>query len=401
MKPATQVAQARGAKPPDKQVAAAGAPTTDAEIEQDAGPQLAPGTEPDDKTAWQMGPHMRHLNPTGRGIVLNSLMNPGAYQKLIEGAYGGAIIKGQVELQGQLNDILGKAQSGELSGADTVKAISNIWRPLGATLQNVIDAKRAIPGGSGMGGASLSPFWSTMSDLAVASKPGWNPNNFTAAREFMNPNGRTQTTLKRAGTMAKTAINVMKDLNAIKDDPKTFLARMTEMIKSRGIGGLPEYTNLYNDWQAFVQEDQSVRSGAASVTETEEQIKTVFSQWAPGSKAQIRGAVIHNIQTAAEAIRMARDLWGQYGVASNGKPDPMYGDHPDVDEAIDGFNRMDERTGRIKGPIPRMFEGAIPEESAGPPTWAIKTPQRHTDQNDKPIFTDGKSWFYADHSPVP
>ncbi|HEX8810785.1 MAG TPA: hypothetical protein VF742_02215, partial [Terracidiphilus sp.] len=366
VKPATQVA-ARGAKPPDKQVAAAGAPTTDAEIEQDAGPPLAPGTEPDDKTAWQMGPAMHHLNPTGRGIALYSLMNPSAYQKIVEGANGAPLIAAQMELQGQMDDILGKAESGELSGPETVKAIRNIYRPLGGTLQNVIDAKRPIPGGGGMGGggAAMSPFWSMMGDLAIAAKPGWNPNNFENSKKFADPNGRTQVQLKRAGTMAKTAVNIMKDLNAIKDDPKSFIARMTELIRSKHIEGRPEYTNLYNDWQAFVQEDQFVRAGAPAVTETEEQIKTVFTQWAPGTKAQIRDAVIHNIGTAAEAIRINRNLWNQYGVASNGKPDRMYGGDPDADEAIAAFDRVDRDTGQLKGPVPKMWEGAVPQDKPG------------------------------------
>jgi hypothetical protein len=331
--------------------------------------QQQPAEQP---PAYRMGPSMRALSPQGRRLATALLTDPDALKNVQE-KYRGPIVDANTELQDQVRGILAGARSGKLKSADVIPRLRGIDETLGDTLQSVIDAKRVVPGSAmGGGGASMSPFWSTMSDLASIVKPSWNPNNVMASRQFMDPNARTQFTLRRAGTMARTAVNVLKDLNAIKDDPKTFLARMGDAIASRGLKGRPEYTNLYNDWQAFVQEDQAVRSGAASVTETEEQIRTVFTPLTPGSKSQIRGAVIHNIQTAGEAIRMMKDLWNQYGVASNGTADPMYGDHPDVDAAIEAFNRMDEDTGRITGDVPRMLEDAIPQDTAG---WKIEQVQ--------------------------
>lgn len=386
-KPAPQVAQAApaqakpGTRPQarETQLAQADAPATDAdrEITLTEGPPLAPGTEKPDTEKPKadtptMGPAMTYLKPSGRQLALDLLMDPEAL-KNVPMAQRDPILAGNAELQDQLYTILKRARTGDLKGGAVTDAVRSIYEPLGDTLQSVIDAKRVVPGsGFGGGGGSMSAFWSGMSDLASMVKPGWNPNNVMASREFMAPNGRTQFTLRRAGTMARTAVNILKDLNAIKDDPKSFIQRMTEAITSKGLQGRPEYTNLYNDWQAFVQEDQAVRSGAASVTETEEQIKTVFSALTPGSKSQIRGAVIHNIQTAAEAIRLTRDLWDQYGVASNGKPDPMYGDHPDVDAAIEAFDRMDQNTGLIKGPIPKMLRDAIPADDAGFSTQKVQ-----------------------------
>lgn len=365
-----QVAQARPARAPGTQVAAADAPVTDATpdrtIQQDWGPPLEEET-PDKKADEEpkMGPAMKYLNPSGRQLALDSLMDPEALKDVPLG-HRAPIVAARTELQRQLDGILRSARKGDIKGNDITDAVRNVYEPLGDTLQSVVDAKRVVPGsGFGGGGGSMSSFWSNVSDLATIVKPGWNPNNVMASRQFMDPNARTQFTLRRAGTMAKTAVNVLKDLNAIKDDPKSFIQRMTEAITSRGLKGEPEYTTLYNDWQAFVQEDQAVRSGAASVTETEEQIKTVFTSLAPGSKSQIRAAVIHNIQTAGEAIRLMHDLWNQYGVASNGKPDPMYGDHPDVDDAIEAFDRMDQNTGLITGPVPAMLRAAIPQDDAG------------------------------------
>ena len=80
-------------------------------------------------------------------------------------------------------------------------------------------------------------------------------------------------------------------------DPNT-LSTFIDVLNEGKIKGTGIYSTVLNDLLSFVQEDQSVRSGTPTVTETSAQTALVTPLHVPGGVEAIREFLIHNLETA-------------------------------------------------------------------------------------------------------
>jgi hypothetical protein len=182
-------------------------------------------------------------------------------------------------------------------------------------------------------------------------------------QDFSDKNKREQFILSRANSMAVSASNVMRDLKALMQNPDyspDALSTAIDNLNKGTVAGSGIYTNLANDLLAFTQEDQAVRSGTPTVTETGEQVRTVQRLWVPGSVEQIRGFLSHNIETANARITGDQTWWKRmhgYGT--------MVGYVPEASAVITAMQHLNEKTGKYDN---------LPQGYTLPPDLAASMP---------------------------
>lgn len=220
---------------------------------------------------------------------------------------------------------------------------------------------------------------------AAAQKinPGWTFQNYDRQKEFSDYKGNVQVRLTRASTMGRSAAHVLQDLKILQESGET-PDKISEALDhaSQNLSGDRRYTNLVTDLQAFTQEDQALRAGTPSVTETEQQLGQVVGRIFVGTPEQIRGYIQQNIDTASSAIDHYREQWKLmqgYG--------PMPGTDTDANGIIAAMPYLDPVSGQYPNlpkdvPLPASLQAGVPH-TAPPPSGGAPPPAavEHLKQN--------------------
>jgi hypothetical protein len=178
--------------------------------------------------------------------------------------------------------------------------------------------------------------------------------------------------------MAQAYSLVMDDLKDLQQQGYSSQAIVEALQKFNSrLGGDPAFTTLAGDLQRFTQEEQFLVAGAASVTETERGIESVFTPVIPGSPAQIRSYMKNGLETAYARVKGYQNQWRMLHA-----PGEMYGSNADALSIMQAVPYMNIWTGQYS--MPKGME-LPPGLAAGQPyisdkdkeaaDWAMKNPQ--------------------------
>jgi hypothetical protein len=241
-------------------------------------------------------------------------------------------------LHAQLLARLDSLLSSNLTGKDLVDGVRAIDNSTADTLQNVIDAKMAVPNDSRFYG-----YWDTIENLAIKAKPNWSEGLFKLVQEFKDPNGRIQHQLTSSQRMAEDAAQILDALKAVPSN--TNIPRDAWKVFVDGRIADPTYTTLFEAWRLYAME--YARVDGLTVGNINSYLKSAYPYPILSTPQGFRSTLRFEAVIADTRIKGLRGYWRELGLEREA---PGYS--PEAEAIFRAIQRIDIGTGQILGDVP-------------------------------------------------
>lgn len=178
--------------------------------------------------------------------------------------------------QGDLDKELGNIVTSGATGEDMRNKLKAFDPELAQTVDNIVDGSMAMPSTGGFGAAAGANI-RRLGALAKAIRPEWGQEIATARREFLNPNLRSQITLKAAASMPAAAREVQEALQFIKEDSRPD-QNFVQQVASKVFTGSPEWNRLGAALNTYAEEAAKLARGGQSA---EGDITRILEKYSP------------------------------------------------------------------------------------------------------------------------
>ena len=271
-------------------------------------------------------------------------------------------------IEGQMDDLAGRAKSGKMSKEEIENGLRAINPAIASEFADIRDLNTPLPGG--MGAVNAKPFWRDIQSLAEASVPGWRAGDYQNISDMQKDytTGTSSRRMQAANNMADAAIPLLK---AMKDIPEgeSPPANWIDQIAAKTFTGDPKWIRLYNALQPYVQESQSLASPTGRYFEGD--VNRLMHEFniAMGPKA-LRAVLATDADAASRRLQTLTD---DYENTTHKQFPPHY--NPKSTAILNAIAKLDPDQGFEGQPVPPDLQGlgmgAGGAASAIPPGWKV------------------------------
>ena len=185
----------------------------------------------------------------------------------------------------------------ELSGISP--AIASDWSA-------ILDGRKGLPGG--MGAIGSRPYWSNLSDLALAVKPSWSAADFSRIPELnkeydAGPTGRRMGRTESMAAAGKTLLEALREIPEGSKPPTDAL----EAWFNHTLSGDSKWGRVFSAYHTYVQEAQTIASQTGNFHETDVQRVLRETPYTAGPEFLRGSSMLVDAQNAVDTMSQFND----------------------------------------------------------------------------------------------
>jgi hypothetical protein len=164
----------------------------------------------------------------------------------------------------RMDDVVG--HSAGKTREQIAQELSGISPAIAADWSKILDGKQGLPGG--MGAIGSRPYWSNLSDLALAVKPTWSAADFQRIPELnkeydAGPLGRRMARTESMAAAGRTLLEALHEIPEGETPPEGAL----EAWFNHTLSGDSKWGRVFSAYHTYVQEAQTIASQSGNFHE--------------------------------------------------------------------------------------------------------------------------------------
>lgn len=260
--------------------------------------------------------------------------------------------------------------------------LTGISPTIAADWGKLVDGKQGLPGG--MGAIGARPYWSNLSDLALAVKPSWSAADFQRIPELnkefdAGPTGRR---MSRTESMAAAGTTLLQALHEIPEG-ETPPEGALEAWFNHTLSGDSKWGRVFSAYHTYVQEAQTIASQTGNFHETDVQRVLRETPYTAGPEFIRGSSMLVDAQNAVDTMSQFNDDYksvvGRDALHYNQKAISTLQTIASYDPKAHRFTQVLDP--RLQG-LDRSFDAQQPQGPSGsapsgalPPGWSVSPVQ--------------------------
>lgn len=246
--------------------------------------------------------------------------------------------------------------------------LTGISPTIAADFSKLLDGRIGLPGG--MGAIGARPYWSNLSDLAVAVKPGWTGKDFEQIgqmnRDYTDgPTGRRMQRLESMAAAGRTLLEALHEIPEGEKPPEGAL----EAWFNHTLSGDSKWGRVFSAYHTYVQEAQTIASQSGNFHESDVMRVMRETPYTTGPEF-IRGStLLVDAQNAVDTMSSYNDDYAKMV----GKDAPHY--NSNAINTLKTIGSYDPKTNRFREVLDPRLQGLDRSFDAQgdrlPPGWKI------------------------------
>ena len=342
--------------------------------DQVAGPGARPPPEPGTSPAPQQSTPLKPYEQVGLDIA-RGRPSTGLPKKVADAAQEYA-----AGVDTRMDDVV--AHSAGKTREQIAQELSAISPTIAADWSKLLDGKQGLPGG--MGAIGARPYWSNLSDLALAVKPSWSAADFQRIPELnkeydAGPTGRR---MGRTESMAAAGRTLLEALHEIPEGEKPPEGAL-EAWFNHTLSGDSKWGRVFSAYHTYVQEAQTIASQTGNFHETDVQRVLRETPYTAGPEFIRGSSMLVDAQNAVDTMSAFNDDYksvvGRDALHYNPRAiatlqtiasyDPKTNQFRDIrDPTLKGLDRSFDAQ-------PRGPSGPVAAPGGLPPGWSVSPVQ--------------------------